>query len=142
MGLDRTWDTFWAKTCNKSFIVLNQKSFWQKIFEIDAQGQKCQNDYLAKKSHFAILALLSLCMDFKLFSGQMTCGWLLWKTNNKFLLKKCLRPCPGPSMSLSRRINWINSTFPSRNSKILFVLGSWDDFGRLECRIWSVFFFL
>ena len=50
-------------------------------------------------------------------------------------VKKCLRPCPGLSMHLSERINWNISSFPHRISKILFVLGSWDHFGSLGCRI-------
>ena len=45
------------------------------------------------------------------------------------------RPCPGLSMYLSERINWIISSFPWWISKILFVLGSWDHFGSLGCRI-------
>ena len=89
----------------------------------------------------AILALLSLCMDFKIFFGQMTSGWVLWKTYYKFLLKKYLRSCPGPSMSLSGRINWIISSFPHRISKILFVLGSWDDSRSLGYRIGTGPFF-
>ena len=39
----------------------------KRIFENNAKEQKCQNGYLAKKSHFAILALLSMCIDFKNF---------------------------------------------------------------------------
>ena len=120
---------------NSSFITLNQKSFCQKDFEIGAQGKKCQNGNLARNSHFAILALLSLCIDFKIFFGKMTFGWVLWKSYYTFLLKKCLRPCPGLSMYLSERINWIISSFPRWISKILFVLGSWDHFGSLGCRI-------
>ena len=88
-----------------------------------------------KNSHFAILALLSLCIDFKIFFGKMTFGWVLWKSYYTLLLKKCLRPCPGLSMYLSERINWIISSFPRWISKILFVLGSWDHFGSLGCRI-------
>ena len=111
------------------------------IFEIHAQGQKCQNGYLAKNSHFAILALLSLCMDFKNSFGQMTSGWVYWKTHYTLLIKMCLRPCPGLSMYLSERINWIISSFPRWISKILFVLGSWDHFGSLGCRIGECPFF-
>ena len=88
-----------------------------------------------KNSHFAILALLSLCINFKIFSGKMTYGWVLWKSSYTLLLKKCLRPCPGLSMYLSERIDWIISSFPRWISKILFVLGSWDHFGSLGCRI-------
>ena len=36
---------------------------------------------------------------------------------------------------LSERINWIISSFPQWISKILFVLGNWDHFGSLRCRI-------
>ena len=89
----------------------------------------------------AILALLSLCIDFKNSFCQMTSFWVLWKTYYWLLLKKCLWPCPGPSMYLSERINWIISSFPHRISKILFVLGSWDDFECLGCRIGTGYFF-
>ena len=90
----------------------------------------------------AILALLSLCIDFKNSFGQMTSFRLLWKTCYTFLLKKCLWPRLGPSMYLSERINWIISSFPHRISKILFVLGSWDDFGSIGCRIGKCPFFI
>ena len=89
----------------------------------------------------AILALFSLCINFKNFFSQMTCHWVLWKTYYTLFLKKCLWPCPGPSMYLSERINWIISSFPHRISKILFVLGSWDDFEGLGCRIGTGYFF-
>ena len=108
----------------------------KRIFEIDAQEQKCQCSNLAKNSHFAILALLSLCIVFKKFFGQMTSGWLSWKTFYILLLKSCLRPCPGPSISLSKRINWVLIfSFPHKVSNIIFVLGSWVNFGRLGRRI-------
>ena len=113
----------------------------KRIFEIHAQGQKCQNGKVAIFCQIAILALLSLCIDFKNSFGQMTSFWLLWKTYYILLLKKCLWPRPGPSMYLSERINWIISSFPRRISKILFVLGSWDDFGSLGCRIGECPFF-
>ena len=89
----------------------------------------------------AILALFSLCINFKIFFSQMTCHWVLWKTYYTLFLKKCLWPCPGPSMYLSERINWIISSFPHRISKILFVLGSWDHFGSLGCGIGECPFF-
>ena len=107
----------------------------KRIFEIDAQGQKCQNGKVAIFCQIAILALLSLCIDFKNSFCQMTSFWVLWKTYYWLLLKKCLWPCPGPSMYLSERINWIISSFPHRISKILFVLGSWDNFESLRCKI-------
>ena len=88
-----------------------------------------------KNSHFAILALLSLCIKFKNSFCQMTSLWILWKTYYILLFKKCLWLCLGLSMYLSERTNWIISSFPHRISKILFVLGSWDDFGSLWCRI-------
>ena len=94
-----------------------------------------------KNSHFAIWALLSLCIDFKIFFCKMTYGWVLWKSYYTLLLKKCLRPCLGLSMYLSERINWIISSFPRWISKILFVLGSWDHFGSLGCRIGECPFF-
>ena len=93
------------------------------------------NGNLAKNSHLAILAFLSLCVDFKNFFSKMTLGWVLWNSYYTLLLKKCLRPCPGLSMYLTERINWIISSFPRWISKILFVLGSWDHFGSLGCRI-------
>ena len=107
----------------------------KRIFEIDVQGQKCQNGYLAKNSHFAILALLSLSIDFKNHFCQMTSLWVLWKTHYTLFLKKCLWPRLGPSVYLSERINWIISSFPRWISNILFVLGSLDHFGSLGCRI-------
>ena len=81
-------------------------------------------------------------MDFKIFLGQMTSGWVLWMTYYKFLLKKCLRSCPGPSISLSRRVNWIFISFSHRISKILFVLGSLDGSWSLRYGIWMGLFFL
>ena len=89
----------------------------------------------------AILALLSLCIDFKNSFCQMTSFWVLWKTYFWLLLKTCLWPCPGLSMYLSDRINWIISSFPHRISKILLILGSWDDFRSLRCRIGECSFF-
>ena len=89
----------------------------------------------------AILALLSLCINFKNSFCQMTSLWLLWKTYYWILLKMCLWPCPEPSMYLSERINWIILSFPHRISKILFVMGSWDHFGSLGCGIGECPFF-
>ena len=66
---------------------------------------------------------------------------MLWKTYFTLLLKKCLRPCPGRSMYLSERINWIISIFPLWISKILFALGSLNHFGSLGCRIGECLFF-
>jgi len=65
----------------------------------------------------------------------MTSGWLLWRRYYTFLLKKCPRPCPGLSMCLFERTNWIISSFPRWISKILFVLGSWNHFCSQGCRI-------
>ena len=116
-----------------SFIILNDKSFgWKKIWNW-CTGKKVPKWLFGKK--IATLPLLSLCVNFKNFFGQMTSYWVLWKTYYTLFLKMCLRPCPGLSMYLSERINWIISSFPHRISKILFVLGSWDDFGSLGCRI-------
>ena len=84
---------------------------------------------------FAILALLLLCINFKNSFGQMTSLWILWKSYYILLLKKSLWSRPKPSMCLSERINWIISSFSHRISKILFVLGSEDDFGSLARRI-------
>ena len=75
-----------------------------------------------KNSNFAILALLSLCIDFKNSFRKMTSGWVLWKTSYKLFFKKCLRAYLGSSMSLSKRINWIFSSFLHGISEILFVL--------------------
>ena len=127
MGLDRTWDTFKAKVCNSSFIILNQKSFCPKMFEIDALGKKCQNGNLVKNSHFAILALLSLYIDLKSFF----CPSDFWLSVMKDLLQTFSQ----------LRMNWIISSFPHRISKILFVLSSRDDSEGLVCRIGSKFFF-
>ena len=107
----------------------------KRIFEIDAQGQKCQIGKVAIFCQIAILALLSLCIDFKNSFGQMTSYWVLRKAYYILLLRKCLRAVSGLSMCLSKRINWVISSFPRWNSKILFVLGSWDYFGSLGCRI-------
>ena len=115
--------------------------FAKKNFEIDAQGQKCQNGKMAiflPNSHFGTFVPLHW---FQNYFCQMTSPWVLWKTYYWLLLKKCLWPCPGPSMYLSERINWIISSFPHRISKILFVLGSWDDFEGLGCRIGTGYFF-
>ena len=65
----------------------------------------------------------------------MTSFWVLWKTYYWLLLKKCLWPCPGPSIYLSERIYWIISSFPRGISKIVLDLGSLDNFGRLGSRI-------
>ena len=97
--------------------------------------------FLAKNSHFAILALLSLCINFKNSFNQMTSGWVLWKTCYTLLLKKWLKLCPGPSMYLSERINWIILSFPHRISKILFTLGTWDDSWGPGWKIGNGFFF-
>ena len=78
--------------------------------------------------HFCPCASIS-----KFFFCKMTFGWVLWKSYYTLLLKKCLRPCPGLSMYLSERINWIIPSFPWWILKILFVLDSWDHFGSLWC---------
>ena len=72
---------------------------------------------------------------FKDFFCQMTSCWMLWKTYYTLLLKKSLWLCPGPPIYLFERINWIISSFPPEISKILFDLGSWNNFGRLGSRI-------
>ena len=89
----------------------------------------------------AILALFSLCINFKISFCQMTFYWLLWKTYYTLDLKKCLWPPPGPSMYLSKRIDWIISSFTHRISQILFVFRSWGDFEGLGCRIGTGYFF-
>ena len=89
----------------------------------------------------AILALLFLCIDFKFSFGKMTFGWVLWKSYYTLLLKKCLRPCPGLSIYLSERMNWIISSFPRWISKIPFGFNTWDHFGSLGCRIRECSFF-
>ena len=86
----------------------------------------------------AILALLSLCIDFKNSFSQMTSCWVLWKTYYTLLLKKCLGSYQGLSMYLSKRINWNISSFSREISKILFDLGNWNIFGRLGSRIREV----
>ena len=87
------------------------------------------------------MALCSLCIHFINSFGLKTCYWLLRKAYYSLFLKKCLWPCLGLSMYLSYRINWIISSFPHRISKILFVLGSWNDFEGLGCRIGTGYFF-
>ena len=69
--------------------------------------QREKSGKMAIFCQIAILALLSLCIDFINCFCQMTSFWVLWKTYYWLLLKKCLWSCPGPSMYLSERINWI-----------------------------------
>ena len=66
---------------------------------------------------------------------------VLRKTYYTLFLKKCLWSCPGLSMYLSERMNWIISSFPHRISKILFVLGSWYHFGSMGYRFGECPFF-
>ena len=68
--------------CNSSFITLNHKSFCQKKFEINAQGQKCQNGNLAKNSHFAIFGTFVPVHQFQKFFLQND----LWLSVMKELL--------------------------------------------------------
>ena len=140
-GLDRARYTFWEKLCNRSFIIINEKSFGKKNFEINAQGKKCQNGKVAiflPNSHFGIF---SLCIDFKNLFCQMTSLSLSWKTYYTIFPKKCLWTCPGLSMYSSGRINWIISSFPRWISKILFDLVGWDNFEGLGCKSGTGFFF-
>ena len=101
-GLERDADTFSAKMRNRSFIILNKKSFWNRC-----TGKKVPKYKVAIFCQIAILAHLFLCNDFKFFFGIMNFGWVLWKSYYTLLLKKCLRPCPCLYMYLSQRINWI-----------------------------------
>ena len=58
-GLDKAWDTFWAKVCNKYFITLNQKSFGLKNFWNRCTGAKVpkwQSGYFLPNSHFGTFA--------------------------------------------------------------------------------------
>ena len=119
-----------------SFITLKEKSFGQKKFWNWCTGAKVPKWLFRKKiATLPFWHFCPLCIDFKNFFGQMTTCWVLWKICFKFLLKKCLRPCPGLSMSLSRMINWIILGFPPRISEILFVLGRWDDSWSLGFKI-------
>ena len=112
----------------------------KRIFEM-CRDKSAKLAIWLKKSYFAILSLLSLCIDFKNSSGQMTSRSVLWKTYYTNFLKKCHISCPRLSMYLSEKINWIISSFPHRISIIVFCLGSLDDFGSMECRIGECSFF-
>ena len=86
------------------------------------------NVYLTKNSHFAILALFSLCIDLK------TSCLHYYRAINAFAQKSVCstflaHPCTYP------RRYWIISSLPCWISKILFVLGIWDDFGSQESKI-------
>ena len=72
-GLDRARDTFLEKEYNRSFIILNEKSFWQEKMKL---MNRENNGYMEKNSNFATLALLSLCFDFKKFFSEMTSNWV------------------------------------------------------------------
>ena len=141
MALDGARNTFWANVCDRSLITLKEKSFGKKNFWNRCTGTKVpkwQSGYFLPNCHFGTFVPVH---RFQNFFGKMTFGWVLWKSYYTLLLKKCLRPCPGLSMYLSERINWIISSFPRWISKILFVLGSWDNFESLGCRIGTGYFF-
>ena len=80
----------------------------------------------------AKMALFNPCMEFEKILGQMTSFEVLLKCHSLTLSKKCLRLRPAPSKCLSERINWIISTIPNRNSKILFVYGAYEFLTMLE----------
>ena len=126
---------FFSKCVNKLFHNTQPKVTLAKKYEIHAQGQKCQNGKVAiflPNCHFGTFVPVH---GFQIFFAKITFDWVLWKSYYTLLPKKCLRPCPGLSMYLSERINWIISSFPRWISKILFVFGSLDHFGSLGCRI-------
>ena len=80
----------------------------------------------------AILALLSLGIDFK---NEFTLCVMkgLFKT---LLLKKCLRPYPGPFLYLSERINWIISSLVNFEVHDSFIARA--TFISLECLLRSI----
>ena len=81
-------DTLFEQKCLQSFLCESNRSHLAKrIFEIGGQGQKYQNGKVAIFCQTAILALLSLCIDFKNSFCQMTFLWVLWKTYYLLLLK-------------------------------------------------------
>ena len=54
-GLDKAWDIFLTKLCNRSFISVNDKSFCQNNFWNWCTGTKVpkwQNGYFLPSSHF------------------------------------------------------------------------------------------
>ena len=110
-GLDWACGNF-SKLCNKSFISINKKSFCQKKVKSMDRNKSAKMAKWLFFCQIAILALLSLFIDFKNSFGQMTSLWVLGKIYYILMLKKCLLPCPGPSMCLSKRKNLIFSSFP------------------------------
>ena len=93
----------------RSFIIFNQKSFFKRIFWKWCTGTKMPIWLFGK--NVAFLPSWHFCPCACSF-GQMSSGWVLWKTSYKLLLKKCLRTCPGLPISLPKRMNWIISSFP------------------------------
>ena len=122
-------------------MTLYQKSIRQKILKSMHRDKRAKMAILQKIATLPFLHFCPCISISKIFLAKMTFGWVLWKSSYTILLKKCLRPCPGLSMYLSERVNWIISSFPRWISKILFVLGSWDHFGSLGCRMGECPFF-
>ena len=115
----------------------------KRIFEIDAQGQKCQSGYLAKKlplCHFGTFVPVHRFQKF-FWSNDL---WLsIMKDLLHFFAKKV-------SLALSRavyvlilknRLNYFK--FPSYNFKKSFLFwGNWYDFRRLGFRLGAFFWYL
>ena len=128
------WSLMNLKSFNNSnfslihFTMLFWKVQYQKSVPIPILHPSLRQKY----SHFGTFVPVH---RFQKFLWQNDFWLSIMRDLSHTFAKKCLRPCPGPFMSLSKRINWIISSFSFGFSKILFVLGSWDDSGRLGTRI-------
>ena len=123
-------ESVWQLFYNTQPEVILAKKIWNRC--TGTKVPKWQSGYFLPNCRFCTFVPVH---RFKIFFCQNGSSWVLWKSYYALLLKKYLRPCPGLSMYLSERINWIISSFPRWISKILFVLGCWDHFGNLGCRI-------
>ena len=121
-GLDQR--LFFRKSMYKVFHNTQPEVIWPKEFLKSMHRDKSAK--MAKWLFFcqiAILALFSLCIDFKIFFCQMTSRWILWKTYYMIFPKKM-------SLDLSRPVHvliWEDKLnyfkFPSLDFKNSFWFG-------------------
>ena len=92
--MDGAWDTFWIKSLNGTFIVLQMKSFGTKKFDFCAWVKKCHFGNFWKLWKIAKMALFYPCLKIRIFLGQMPLFEVVRKCHLGTLLKICLRLCP------------------------------------------------
>ena len=94
---------FLTKSANRLFHNAQKEAIWQKKFlKLVHRGKSAKMEKKPFYCQIAILALLPLCINFKIFFCQMASFWALWKSLLALFVKKCIMARLSPSMYLSR----------------------------------------